>query len=124
MQRDMDLIRKLLLYLEAKPDDRVKRSIEIEGYDPALINYHLVLLANARLIDFEASRSTSNPDRLIEVFPTRLTWEGHEFLDAARDQTVWDRVKTDIGDRFTRIPLEVLKALLVDYIKKQLMGDQ
>jgi hypothetical protein len=36
MKRDMDLIRKLLVYFEEKPDDRHVDQVRIEGYDDAL----------------------------------------------------------------------------------------
>ncbi len=124
MKRDMDLIRKLLLYLESKPDDHLDENVEIEGYESVVINHQLVLLAKAGFINFEATRSSSNPDRLIRVYPSTLTWEGHEFLDAARDQTVWDRVKDELGERITGVSFEVMKALLIEYIRKQLLGDQ
>jgi hypothetical protein len=29
--------------------------------------------------------------------PRRLTWHGHEFIDAARNDTTWNRTKAAIG---------------------------
>ncbi|NQS89555.1 DUF2513 domain-containing protein, partial [Patescibacteria group bacterium] len=47
MKRDMDLARKILLFLEANEDMRPKRNLPIEGYDSMLVQYHVNLLYEA-----------------------------------------------------------------------------
>jgi hypothetical protein len=49
----------------------------MEGHSREEISYHVLLLAEANLIKAEIStRQTA------EYKPKRLTWEGHEFLEA------------------------------------------
>ena len=79
MKRDMEVVRKLLLYFEDKPDDRAVDKVDIEGYDAKAIGYHLILLYEAGLIEGEPYVSKTSK-RIIDVMPFRLTWEGHEFL--------------------------------------------
>jgi hypothetical protein len=42
-----------------------------------------------------------------------LTWEGHEFLDAARNETVWNSTKETAKQYGGSIPLELMKGLLM-----------
>lgn len=100
MRRDPELIRKLLLFFEGKDDLKIVESgsLEMAGYDNKAIEYHLMLMAQAELLDYEAFRSKSNPERLIRVMPFNLTWKGHEYLDAVRDTKVWQKaIKSSKG---------------------------
>lgn len=100
MRRDPELIRKLLLYFELKDSLAIVEagSLAVDGYDNKDIEYHLMLMAQAELIDYEAFKSKTNPDRLIRVMPFNLTWKGHEYLDAVRDKAVWQKaVKASKG---------------------------
>lgn len=94
MTRDMDLIRHLLILLEAKPGPELLKvsDIEAEGYSPSVIQYHLNLMYQAGLINGEDVRSSTS-SRLIKVMPFDLTWQGHEFLEHIRDPEIWRQAK-------------------------------
>ena len=78
MKRDLDLIRHILLEIEKEPYTGDILQLDIEGYTPEQINYHILLLADAGLIEvMEASYLGRRA-----FAPIRLTWEGHEFLEA------------------------------------------
>lgn len=47
--RDLNLIRKLILAVEASPTGYVQDEIEINGYSEEQIGYHAYLLVNAGL---------------------------------------------------------------------------
>jgi len=51
----------------------------------------------------------------------KLTWAGHDFLDAARNDTVWNSAKEKLISVGGSASLEILKALLVQ-TAKQLLG--
>ena len=120
MRRNMDLIRNILLYFEDRESFAVDRDPQIEGYDKNTIQYHLQLLAQADLIVYEASRSSTNPERLIEVYPLALSWAGHEFLDAARNDTLWNKAKGRLLEVTGGLSLGLLQALLTHYAKQGL----
>lgn len=93
MKRDMDLVRALLLKLEAMSSSHSTTTfttddedIAVEGYDEEQIAYHLLLLQEAGFI--EGKRFVSG-----EFSFRRLTWNGHEFLDSVRDPEVWKKTK-------------------------------
>jgi hypothetical protein len=96
MKRDMELIRELLLAIEAKKDP-FYQSTELEiNSERSLeeVNYNLQLLTDANLVkaDIESTFDSPIPD----VFIRRMTWEGHEFLDKARDESIWSTAKETI----------------------------
>ena len=122
MKRDMDLVRKLLAYFEDKADDQhvLASTIAFEGYaaDPLTVDYHLILLYEAGFIAGEPRRSRTG--RMISVLPFRLTSEGHEFLAAARDESVWRKVKAKLTAGTGDVPIAILKELLMQTIRLQL----
>jgi hypothetical protein len=91
MKRDFKLIRALLLFFEAKPDPKAIKLPAIDGYDERTIKYHLVLLHDAGLLRCEPIRSNTS-DRVIDVIPFDLTWDGHEFLEKIRSDKAWKKV--------------------------------
>jgi hypothetical protein len=116
----MDLIRQLLLYFEERDSFALDQEPAIEGYDEREVQYHLLLLAQAEFIVYEASRSSTNPERLIQVYPFGLSWAGHEFLDAARDEKLWNKAKEKVVDVSGGLSLSLLQALLIHTAKKGL----
>ena len=121
MERDSDLVRALLLYFEAKQDFRPIKSneITIPGYDSRAIVYHVDLMYEGGFLSCEPIvSSTSN--RLIEAIPFRLTWKGHEFLDAMRNESVWKQVKATLKSKAIGVTFEMLKDLLMSQAMKHL----
>lgn len=100
MKRDMDLIRELLLKLEALPVPTAgmvvvdAAKVGVEGYTAAQIDYHLSLLEQARFIHAGGlDIGMSGPGFGPGVGFCSLTWAGHDFLDAMRSPDVWDRTR-------------------------------
>lgn len=119
MKRDMDLVVKLLEYFEARDATSSVRveDIEIPGYDMHVIHYHIVRMYEAGLLEAEASFSKSTGDRRITfIVPRGLTWNGHEFLDAIRDQNIRQKVRTYFG----KLPFVILKELAITLARQQL----
>lgn len=121
MKRDMDLVRRILLAVEAcdnpwGPQDRLK----IEGYSDQMVSYHVKILSEAGLIGAQ-DVSGMGADGF-RWFPGTLTWDGHEFLDAARDDTRWNRAKKLVQDKAGSLMFEALKFALTQGIKGQLFS--
>lgn len=121
MKRDTDLIREILLAVEALPLRGLSTpGLAVEGYDEATIAYHLVLLEEAGLI--QAAVADAGDMAYPEVFVNRLTWAGHEFVDTARNQTVWARTKATVAAKGGDIPFSVLRELLVSTARQLFLG--
>lgn len=102
MRRDMDLIRQLLLKLEAYEKAPGSRSglschgeqLAVEGFDGEAIGHHLEMMIDAGLIVVMEGEMLNGH----EIYFERLSWEGHEFLAAVRDKEIWAQTK-DIAKR-------------------------
>lgn len=117
MKRDMDLARKILFAVEELPKQQKGFvDIKIDGHTNEEINYHLIILMDAGLI-----KADYVDNKLIDYIwkSIRLTWEGHEFIEAARDNTRWEKAKgamVQVGG----FALDVMKQLLVQFLKEEL----
>lgn len=89
MKRDMDVIVKLLLQLEAEDAGVDFWRPELEGVPAAVVKEHLLLMQEAGLVDFRFRELIGAPWSLL--FP-RLRNEGHDFLDAMRTPARRERV--------------------------------
>ena len=115
MQRDMDLVRQILLKIEADPNPMgPSGDFVITGVHRDIVGYHLKLLDEAGYIETINIATRDQPlDRLVNG----LTWSGHEFLDAARDDGRWEKAKALLGGTFNTVTVKVLNDLLVSLIK-------
>jgi hypothetical protein len=95
MQRDLDLIRKLLLLMESEEHGFFgSEPIEVEGYTEDQIGFHMYLLGEAglaKVVDTTHIQSNSP-----SAAPLHLTWAGYEFLEAAKDETLWGKAKEKV----------------------------
>lgn len=132
MKRDMDLIREILRQMEEFSDLLGEVKIKAEGRSSDEVNYHVYLLHQAGLIQAVSAvaggagaRAQRSAGVLVQsdsfkYIPLRLTWQGHEFLDAARNDTLWRKVKAKVLAGGGGLVFEVLKAALVAEIKQSL----
>lgn len=123
MKRDPEIIRQLLLFFEEKPDVSLMeaKSIKIDGHNPGTIQYHIDLMYEAGFLSCETANSSTS-DRLIYALPFRLTWKGHEFLDAARSDTIWRKAREVLGSKALTVSFEVLYKLLSRLAEEDLPG--
>ena len=93
-------------------------SLEIDGYSETQIGYHLEIMKEAGLIEAEIMylRKKDGPIGI----PKRLTWAGHEFLDAAREPGLWEKAKAQLLKVGGSVTLDVMKELLTTLAKKQI----
>jgi hypothetical protein len=105
MKRDMELIRVSLLEVE-----REEPAPDLSGYTQDQKVYHMALCIEAGLVDGEIVKDGNGyPAATAAV---RLTWKGHEFLDAARNDTIWRKALGHIKKAGVTVTLPVLEDLL------------
>jgi hypothetical protein len=85
--------------------------LTVQGFTEEEIGYHNHLLIQARLA--EGVDNTGRGDESPSAMLSRVTWEGHEFLDAARDEGVW----RDAKEKTTRVGGAVAMAVMVELLK-------
>lgn len=108
MKRNWDTIRKILLAIEALPTlDSQLGSGEIAAIDNEECAYHMRILIESGLI-VGSCREAIGP---AFCFAHRLTWEGHEFLDSIRDESVWNKIKLSARKQGISLSLDLIKDL-------------
>ena len=123
MKRDMDLARAILLKIEDTLPERKSydaENFEVPDYDHDQVHYHIALLDEAGLI--RALNVTGGNSAVPVMIPMSLTWEGHEFIEAARDESIWNKAKGNIVSTGVGLPFDVLKQLLLKLIKEAIGG--
>ena len=89
MRRDSDLIRAILLAIEADDRCEVLNLPEIDGFSDEAVHFHARLLVEKGFLrTYFPERNGSQPWVCI-----RITWEGYDFVDNIRDPIVWRKVK-------------------------------
>src|SRR5262245_27287866 len=109
VQRNMDLVRMILVRLESSSEGWAPRDFGIQSFSPEEIRYHAHIMKQEGLI--EATDVTHMGSSGPEALPRNLTWKGHEFLDLARDQDRWHRAKaiiTKVGGAPIAVWMKVL----------------
>lgn len=98
MKRNMDLVRAILLELEAGTlVTEGTHTANVAGYSPELVADHLQILVDAKLI--EATFVPTYGDAIPAVSDPRLTWAGHEFVDVMKNDTVWRKTMKFVADK-------------------------
>lgn len=116
MKRDMDLARDILLAVENYAEPNGYADIKIEGHSNEEVSYHIKLLWQAELIEAFDMTDTGGFDWKAKS----LTWKGHEFLEAARNNSRWDTAKKYILEKGGGLTFDILKTVLVESIKGSL----
>ena len=124
MTRDLDLVRRILLQIDQSrgSDDSGRREeitwepLQQSGYELASIHYHVELLHEAGLI---------RADELVPGcwWPERLTWQGHEFVDVARSEVLWERVRQKVEESVGSAPFSLWQQLLLSAANEALHGE-
>jgi hypothetical protein len=123
MQRDMNLVREVLLRVEALdippaaklPINGWDQALQVEGYSPEDIDRHLRLLVDGGYLTGKAAMDG--------VITAGLSWKGCEFLDSIRNPEVWRRTETaasKVGGVALSVLADMAKAIATSLIKEKL----
>lgn len=117
VKRDNDLVRDILLRVESADGPVELSDLGIDAYAPQEVAYHVELLNEAGYLEAVFAFGDGVTQ---DAFISRLTWSGHEFLDAVRDDSTWSRTKSTITDAVGSASLEVVKAVATAVALKSL----
>lgn len=141
MKRDMDLIRVILMDIEGNDNINGKFTISdadfgATGADRTALQYHLRLLMDAGYIEGKDLLQSGKNDPRMDVHKmlveegtpimiTRMTWDGHDFLDTVRDSKVWEKTKEALKgvggvgiDTIKDVAKEIGKTVINHQVKK------
>ena len=122
MKRDMELIRELMLAIESKNNIFSFTNLDFEdistlGYTDSEIDYHLILLIEASLVNGKFQPQAGYDRRMIDI--EKLSWDGHEFLDNARNESVWKETMKTVKEKGGSVAVGILTQLLASAAKQQ-----
>lgn len=118
MQRNMDLVRKILLKVEGHEHGFAPTKLEIEGHSDEEVGFHVHLMGEAGLLEVidDTGFDAASPGAL----PGHITWKGYEFLDAARSESIWETANGQIRQQGLGMSIELLKGFLLKLAKEKL----
>lgn len=118
MKRDLDLIRALLTQFEGLPLDGgvIANELALEPWTKDQIVYHCFLMSESGLIHARQVNTLRGKNIIV----LSLAAAGHDYLDAVRNDTIWNKVKARLEVEGTAGSLEIAKALALSFIMKKL----
>lgn len=99
MKRNMNKVRELLIKIEETGVDDTYYTDDQEEC------YHLRIMKDGGLV--EGWVADDGVDGMTAEI-TRMTWKGHEFLDAIRDDGVWEKVKTHFKEKGVGMTIDAI----------------
>src|SRR3546814_4265693 len=89
MKRDPDLLREILLVIEASPSAELLQLPAFNDHAPPAVRFHVRLLIEARLVHAIPGVQRADPN----WFALRLSWQGYDYLEIIRDPRIWRLTK-------------------------------
>ena len=115
MKRNMDLVREILLRVEAGESGRTALNDLPAEFSEADIGRHVELMIEHGLLEGTVVPSSTGPEHKVLTFDIRrMTWEGHDFLDAARNETIWIKAQRLCREKTGGLAFDLLKMCLLE----------
>ena len=114
MKRDKDLLRELLFEFESSDEWQIRvPKFSGEPDERRARQYHIQLLCDeGYLVSFTGG--------IAEAGVFRMTAQGHDFLDAVRDEGIWSKTRDAVRDTGGNATVEIVKALAMGFLKKKI----
>ena len=105
----MDLIRKIMLRVEEEYVSTAIFNLKVDGYTMEQVSAHCKMMYEAGLIsDYKAQYAGNS---LYSFGISNLTWEGYEYLDKIRDDSIWKKVKDVAKDKGLPLAIDTIKQI-------------
>lgn len=111
MKRNLDLIRNMLLLIEAndKPSGMDSSAFTSLNPDSEIIDYHLYLLADSGYIDYSEVNTIGH--FYPQIIVNWMTNAGCDYLDAVRSASIWETTKDKLSAVGGQASLDIVKAV-------------
>jgi hypothetical protein len=107
MKRDMDLVRRIVLAAEDLPAGEWLE--ELDGVDPMVFSSHAKWMQEAGIVEATISEYLEGG---AAVAIKRLTWDGCNFADEIRSDTLWKKAKETVLKPTTSFTFSILREWL------------
>jgi DNA-binding transcriptional ArsR family regulator len=119
----MDLIRRILVELGKTPNvepsnfKELERSLEEAGYSQEVFYQHLGLLKDAGFVEMLAELQPQGFSYRI-YRPQRLTYSGYDFLEAIRDEGIFNKAKEVASEQTGGLVTTILRDLAIKFARQ------
>lgn len=121
MKRDWDIVREILCKLEdLESTDDIVRLSDFPVERAFEYSYNMELLIEAGLVDGQMSKTLGRG--AAHFMARRLTWVGHEFLDAVRSNTVWSKTKRTFAEQGLGMTFDMAKTVATRFALAMIPG--
>lgn len=115
MKRNWDTIRRILMEVEALDSNNYLTLNMFNKNEQDEIYYHIEILIEASLIEGEIYKTMNLSPHEFHI--SRLSWQGHEFLDGIRADTMWSKIKSHIKSKGIDLGFEIIKTSSLNIAK-------
>lgn len=119
MKRDLNFIRDILLLTESQVN---AFTVLPESFPEKTFNevgYHVDLLINKHFIEGKVTWASGH--ECIKIYIEALTWDGADFLDSIRSDSVWEKTKDAIKRTVGETSLDIIKRVAFEISLKLIM---
>lgn len=123
MKLNHDCVRDVLLFTEeiglndTAFADNLFNSDRLKKYSQDDITYTVLKLVEA---DYLSASIPVLDDEYQLQFVSALTWQGHQFLDNIRSDTVWHKTKTKVAESIGSASVSILSQVAASFVKSML----
>lgn len=114
MKLDWDIMREILLAIEATGPDESLSSEDFADLEAKRVAYHMRLMNEANLIVI--ATGPGRGDYVVE----RLTWRGHELLEKIRSNHLWAVLSRLQRERDFPLTLDTINQAVSNFLQTQL----
>lgn|SRR5699024_3395018 len=117
MKKNIELYREILKILENNNEEYYAlgpgEEFKVDGYYHADIVYNIKLMYEDGLL--QGPKRFNGLD-IVELV-VKPTSEGHDFINIAKDQGLWNSFKEKMGEQLYTMPVSVMVSILKDYLQ-------
>lgn len=119
MRRDMDLVRYILLKTEEAEGQIGYEDLVTDCWSAQEVAYHVEIMYLAGLLDATAMKDMNGT--AVRGYVNGLTWDGQDYLDAIRNDTVWAKTKRLVKEKVGSTTMDIIKLVAIE-VTKQALG--
>lgn len=120
MKLDPQMIRDIMIACE-EADDGSDNDIQLNlpGRDGRVVSYHVRRLGQAGYLEVEALPDDDDLEFTWHV-PQSVTFAGHQFIAATRDESTWKKVLKTVGTKAGSVTIDTMLAIAIAEGKRRL----
>lgn len=108
MKRNWDMIRMILFKVEELQPNALLTLESFSTSELHEVSYHLEILEEAALLHGKIHKTLGGSPHDFHLI--RLTWQGHDFLDAIRTDEMWSEIKALLGSKKVEVGVDTIMA--------------